>query len=140
MGQLFGGMQARDTAAEQAAVLDQEAKIAGAQAREAESAQRKAARQFLSEQAAAIAESGGGFTDTARKTMEDTGTNLELEALTTRYAGQLRSRGLRYQSAAAKASGRNAMLSGIAGSGASLLAGMADARYYGQRRRALELI
>lgn len=134
MGQLFGGVQAQNTAEAQAEALDYEAKIAGQQSRAEEAVQRRAARQFLSEQSAAIAESGGGFTDTARKTIEDTGTNLELEALNTRYAGALRRRGLGYQANAARATGRNALLTGIAGSGAAALAGMADDQYYRARR------
>lgn len=137
MGQLFGGVQQRSIAEDQAALLDQEAKIVGQQTRESEAVERRQARAALSQMAAAMNEGGVAGGDTARKAVEQAGTNLELDALNLRYAGQLRQRGLKYQSAAAKEAGRNALLSGIAGSGAAALMGMADVGYYKTRRELL---
>ena len=79
---------------ENAALLRQQGKVAQDQAFADEQAQRREARQVLGAQAAATAESGTGMGGSNAILLRQSQIEAELDALNTRYGGQVKRAGL----------------------------------------------
>lgn len=121
--------QAMDFNAEQSRIAAQEERR---QALQRELAMRREANRLLGRQRAAIAQSGTAFTGSNLDMLEESSVAAELDALNTRYEGQLRARGLETQSQmdtlAAQNARRNAKAyrtSGYLKAGGSILSGAA---------------
>lgn len=121
-----------------AAVNRQNAMSAEAAASANELNQRRQNDQIMGAQRARIAESGGGFTGTNVGALEQSGANLELSALNTRYSGAMQARGLlaesnlnQYQGQVAGMNASSAMTSGYIGAAAGALG--AASNYYNYR-------
>jgi len=127
MAALFSGFSQRNEADTQASVLNQQADTVGKQTVQAENAQRRQARQFLSRQAAAIGESGTGYGGSSAKLREQSAIEAELEALNIRYSGQQRAQGLRTEAGFAKDRGGAALLGSGLAAGSAILSGRGTA-------------
>lgn len=131
---LFGGFTQRNQASAESKALSQEARTTAEQTAAAEDIQRRQARQFLSNQAAAIAQSGAGFTDTSKKLQQQSAIDAEMDALAIRYQGQLKQSGLNAAAKNAKARSGTALIGAGLGAGTAVLTGKSDAAIYeGQR-------
>lgn len=111
-----------------------EAGITREQANAREEQQRRQARQVLGKQRAAVAQAGIGFGGSALDIMEQSATFAELDALTIRYEGDLKAKGLLAEAEYDKYSGQVAMAMGKAqkkaayvSAAASMLSGAAGA-------------
>jgi len=124
-GAVSQGMDANSAANANAAALGQQAHVVQSQAYADEQTQRRQSRQVLGEQAAAIAQAGGGAGGTSAKVVEQSGINAELDALNIRYGGTMKASGLMAQAAAEKAQGRSALVQSGFLAGANLLKGYA---------------
>lgn len=125
-----------------ATIMDQNARIERDQANAREEAQRREARQILGAQRAAFSQSGVGLGGSAADVMEQSATNAELDALTMRYEGEMKARGLmasaeaeRYQGRAAGANASAAMRAGYMGAVGSILGGAASYGTYQENQR-----
>lgn len=125
-----------------AAVMEQNAGIERQQANAREEAQRREARQILGSQRAAFAQAGTGLGGSAADVMEQSATNAELDALTLRYEGDMRARGLmaqaegeKYQSRAAGANASSAGSMGAFGAVGSILSGVGSYMGYQENKR-----
>jgi len=127
-GSLISGVQAKHAADQNAALMEQQGRIAQAQAFRDEETQRRQARQMLGTQAAAIAESGGGMGGTSAKLIEQSAANAELDALNIRYAGILKGKGLMAAGANQKELGGNALTQSYFLAGSNLLRGYGAAK------------
>ena len=112
--------QAADANAKMAKVA---AVVENQQAGQQEESQRRRARQILGMQRAALGQSGIGLDGSARDIMDESAATAEYDALTIRYEGALRSRGLNFEASQEKFEGRNAMRQGYLKAGGSLLSG-----------------
>ena len=137
----LGAMQQADAAKQQAQaqqqaadynakVKEMQAGIERQQANVREEQQRRKARQVLGRQRTALAQSGTGMGGTALDLEEQSAVLAELDALTIRYEGELRSKGLlesaeldKYEGKAAIVAGNNAAKGYYLSAGASLLSG-----------------
>lgn len=123
-----------------ARVMEQNAATERQQANAREEMQRRQARQVLGEQAAGLAQAGIGLgSGSALDVMQQSATNAELDALSIRYEGDLRARGLlasaeqeSYQGRVARMNARTATTSGALGVASSILGG---ASRYGNQSR-----
>lgn len=109
-----------------------EADITRQQTNAREEQQRRQARQLLGKQRAAVAQAGIGWGGSALDIMEESATLAELDALTIRYEGDLKARGLlagaeadRFAGGVAMAQGKAAKTASYISAGASLLSGAA---------------
>lgn len=132
-----------------AAVLAQNAQIERQQSNEREEAQRREARMILGQQRASLAQAGTGFGGTAADVMSQSAANAELDALTLRYEGDMRARGLlaqadeeRYQgsiagvnASTARSSASNARSQGYVGAIGSILGGVGSYMGYRENKR-----
>jgi hypothetical protein len=125
-----------------AAVLDQNAGIERSQANAREEAQRREARQILGSQRAAFAQSGTGLSGSAADVMAQSARDAELDALTLRYEGDMRARGLmaeaegeRYQGRVAEMNASNAKTSGYLNAAGSILGGVGSYMGYQENKR-----
>jgi hypothetical protein len=107
------------------------------QANAREEQQRRGTRQVLGQQRAALAQAGIGMGGSALDIEEQSADRAELDALTMRYEGDLRSKGLlaaaegaEYEGRAAIAAGKNAMTGAYLSAGASLLSAAGSYKYY----------
>lgn len=124
-GAVTQGADANSAANANAAALGQQAHVAQSQAYADEQTQRRQSNQVLGEQAAAIAQAGGGMGGTSAKVAEQSGINAELDALNIRYGGTMKASGLMAQAQAEKAQGRSALVQSGFLAGANLLKGYA---------------
>lgn len=115
-----------------ALIKEMQAGIERQQANIREEQQRRQARGLLGRQRAAVAQAGIGFGGSALDVMEDSANKAELDALTIRYEGDLRSRGLladaeseRYEAEVALVAGKNAKKAAYISAGAAVLSGAA---------------
>lgn len=106
-GTLAQGQSNKFAAAENARYLDLEGRTAVSQATADEEAQRREARQVLSTQAAAMAQSGMSGSQ-AGKLVKQSALNAELDALNIRYQGQLKKSGLSADADSTRQQGRQA--------------------------------
>lgn len=119
---LVGGMGATSAAAAQAGRDENMARAASAQADGREEQLRRQARQSLGEQVAGIAQSGIGFTQTARDLMDQSAAETSLDALNARADGAVKRTGLLDDAAQQRAKARTgAITSGLHGGVAALL-------------------
>lgn len=132
------GRAQMDAANYNARMKEIEAGITREQANAREEQQRRQARQVLGKQRAAVAQAGIGMGGSALDIMEQSAALAELDALTIRYEGDLKARGLLAEAEFDKYSGQVAMAMGKAqkkaayvSAGASLLSGAAGAYKYG---------
>lgn len=100
----FSSLAAGNAESANADALRQQARSASNQALRDEEAQRREARQVLGEQAAAMAQAGGGYGGTNEKLLTQSATLAELDALNIRYGGFMRRSGLLAEAVGAKAS------------------------------------
>lgn len=126
------GVNARNLANYNAGLERNQAKVARDQAVREEEGIRRGSRLFLGRQAAAIAQAGIGSGGTAGLLADQSGVYSELDALTTRYQGQLQGTGLVARANASAFQGRQD--AGAAGllAGGELLAG--GSKIYRSRR------
>lgn len=111
-------------------IAKQNADAAAAQAGQAEQAQRRRNREFLSMQRASILESGVGYTPTATALVSQSAAEAELDALNIRYEGVLRQQSLMAESAMASRRGKTALKQGYMKAASQLLSTAGKA--YGQ--------
>jgi len=102
-----------------------------------EEQQRRGTRQVLGQQRAALAQAGIGMGGSALDIEEQSADRAELDALTMRYEGDLRAKGLlaaaegaEYEGRAAISAGENAMTGAYLSAGASLLSAAGSYKYY----------
>ena len=110
------------------------------QANAREEQQRRGTRQVLGQQRAALAQAGIGMGGSALDIEEQSADRAELDALTMRYEGDLRAKGLlaaaegaEYEGRAAISAGKNAMTGAYLSAGASLLSAAGSYKYYSAR-------
>ncbi len=137
VGAIQGGQAAKAQAEAQAKASEYnasltkiQADVARQQAGAREEQQRRGARQVMGRQRAAIAQSGVGFIGSALDISEQSAANAELDALTTRYQGELAARGLLaqaegdlYGAKVQRVAGKQAQTAGYLQAGSSLLTG-----------------
>ena len=111
-----------------------EAGITREQTNAREEQQRRQARQILGKQRAAVAQAGIGWGGSALDIMEESATLAELDALTIRYEGDLKAKGLlaeaefdRYSGEVSAAMGKAAKRASYVSAAASILSGAAGA-------------
>lgn len=111
-----------------------EAGIVSQQANAREEQQRRSARDVLGKQRAAVAQAGIGWGGSALDIMEDSAAKAELDALTIRYEGDLKAKGLlaeaefdKYAGDVAMATGKAAKKASYVSAAASILSGSAQA-------------
>lgn len=135
IGSMQQGQAAKAAAGYNAAMMEQNATVERQQAGAREDAQRRQARQVLGAQRAAFAQSGGGMGGSAADVMGQSAMNAELDALTLRYEGDLRARGMESQAASERYSGRSSAMAGYMGAAGSILSGAARYGEYSENRR-----
>jgi len=128
---------AQDAANYNATIKRQQAASELQQANAREEQQRRGTRQVLGQQRAALAQAGIGMGGSALDIEEQSADRAELDALTMRYEGDLRSKGLlaaaegaEYEGRAAISAGKNAMTGAYLSAGASLLSAAGTYKYY----------
>ena len=130
--------QAQQNAANyNAEIKRQQAALELQQAGAREEQQRRQSRQLLGQQQAALAQAGIGLGGSALDIEEQSAFLSELDALTIRYEGDLRAKGLLagaeqslYEGRAAAAAGANARTASYISAGASLLSAAGTYKYY----------
>lgn len=129
-GKLQQGFANEAAAKWQARMLGYGARVEQQQAGQREDAQRRMARRFLGEQRAAFGQSGTGTGGSAADVMAQSARDAELDALTIRYEGDLRARGMKAEAEAARFAGRQAKRQGYFQAAGTLLGAAGD--YYGK--------
>ena len=131
------GKAAQDAANYNAILKQQQSALELQQSGAREEQARRASRQVLGQQRAALAQAGIGLGGSALDIEEQSADRAELDALTMRYEGDLRSKGLlaaaegaRYEGRVARAAGDNAMKGAYLSAGASLLSAAGSYKYY----------
>lgn len=130
IGAIQQGNAARGAANYNAAMLDQNAATERQQAGAREDAQRRRAAQVLGSQRAAFAQSGGGMGGSAADVMQQSAINAELDALTLRYEGDLRARGMESQAVGERFAGKQAQRQGYMQAVGSILGGVGQYQSY----------
>lgn len=123
LGAIQQGNSARRAADYNAAMAEQNAAVELQQAGQREEAKRREARMILGSQRAAFAQSGGGMGGSAADVMQQSAINAELDALTLRYEGVLRARGLQAEAASERFAGKQAQRQGYMQAAGSILSG-----------------
>ena len=128
---------AQDAANYNATIKRQQAASELQQSGAREEQQRRGARQVLGQQRAALAQAGIGMGGSSLDIEEQSADRAELDALTMRYEGDLRAKGLlaaaegaEYEGRAAISAGKNAMTGAYLSAGASLLSAAGSYKYY----------
>jgi len=116
----FSQYQAANAAAKQASI---NARTAIAEAAAMESRQRRASAMDISAGAAGYGASGVRMEGSPLDIMEQSAYNAELDALTTRWKGQVEATNYRNEAAMARASGRNALIGGFINAGGAAIKG-----------------
>lgn len=112
-----------------ASILNQNARIERQQADAREEAKRRETAMILGTQRAAFAQAGAGLDGSAADVMKQSATNAELDALTLRYEGDLRARGLKEQAKQEKYAAKTAITQSYFNTAGSILSGIGS---YGQ--------
>lgn len=121
---VYAAQQQKEASDEQAALLESNAKTTRLQSNAAEEAQRRQARIIMGEVRANAADTGfspGGGSLLNLQTQ--TAGELELDALTTRYRGELSAIGLNADASMARNNGRRAQTSGYLNAFGTLMSG-----------------
>ena len=124
-GALVQGQDARSAGDYNARMLAMQAHTAQMQAVTDEYTQRRKARDVLGEQAAALAQAGGGYGGTTAGVINQSAIDAELDALNIRYGGTMKASGLLAQAAAARYGGRAGQTQSYFLAGSDLLKGYA---------------
>ncbi len=124
IGAIQQGNAAQAASNYNAARMEQNAAIEREQANQREEAKRRETRLLLGAQRAAFAQSGGGMGGSAADVMQQSAINAELDALTLRYEGEMRARGMESEAAAERFSNRQSQQSGLLTGAASVLSGI----------------
>lgn len=109
-----------------AGLMEQGATVERQQASQREETQRRQSRLLLGKQRAALAQSGIGSGGSAADVYQRSVINSELDALTIRYEGDLRARGLKASAEGERFAGNNAKRMGYFKAANSILSGTAD--------------
>lgn len=127
-----------------ATVARQNAQVAGAQASAQEEQQRRKFRALQGEAIAGMAQSGTALDGSNADVLRQNAVANELDALTIRYEGQMKSRGLNAQAdldtlnaQASRRAGRDARTAGYINAGAQLLSG--GSKYYAAGRPSMRI-
>ena len=123
IGAIQQGNASQAAANRNAEMLDRNAGIEREQANQREESKRREARQVLGAQRAAFAQSGGGMGGSAADVMQQSSVNAELDALTLRYEGDLRARGMEAEAASERYAGKVAKRQGYMQAVGSILSG-----------------
>jgi hypothetical protein len=126
IGSIAQGNAANAAAQANANALTQQAEAENRAAGAREEQQRRANRQFLGGQRAALAQAGIGVEGSAYDIARQSSINAELDALNIRYDGQLAAKGLRDQAMMQRFEGKQAKTAGFFGAGAAILQGAAN--------------
>lgn len=126
LGQIQQGQAANAAAKYNASILEQNARVERQQAMQREEQQRRQAGQILGQQRAAYAQAGGGMGGSALDVATQSGRDAELDALTLRYEGELRARGLETSAAMERFAGQQARTHGYMSSAGTILGGVGD--------------
>jgi hypothetical protein len=129
IGAIQQGNAAKAAADYNASMLDRNAEIERSQANQREEAKRREVRQVLGQQRAAFAQSGGGMEGSAADVMQQSAINAELDALTLRYEGDIRARGMESEARMERFAGKQAQKAGYFKAAGSILSGAGA--YYG---------
>lgn len=121
------GYQQSQQAEAEADLANANAEAAAKQASAAEDAQRRRSRSILARQRAAIAESGIGFGGSSERLQQDSAVQAELDALTVRYEGRMRTMGFQHDARFARSRSSNALTGGYLSAAGELLGGGAEA-------------
>lgn len=124
-GSLIQGQNAATAGDYNARMLSMQAHTAQVQSYADEQTQRRQAREVMGEQAASLAQAGGGYGGTTAGVVENSAVNAELDALNIRYGGAMKATGLMAQAYGEKAAGRAAQTNSYFLAGANLLKGYA---------------
>ena len=142
IGSIQQGNAAKKSADFNATMLEQGAAVERQQTAAREDAKRREARMVLGSQRAAFAQSGGGLEGSAADVMQQSAINAELDALTLRYEGDLRARGMQAESTSERFAGKQAQRQGYFAAAGSILGGSGqymgaqeDRRYRDEQRR-----
>src|SRR5688572_1633269 len=120
---IFDGMSKFAEGRANSKVLKQQARTARAQGYADEESQRRYAKAFAGEQAAALAQSGTGTGGSNALLIEQDAVNAELDALNIRYRSNLRGMALDSDARAAKRAGKAAIVRGGLRAGSALMKG-----------------
>lgn len=127
-----------------ATVARQNAQVAGAQANAQEEQQRRKFRSVQAEAIAGLAQTGTALDGSNADVLQQSALANELDALTIRYEGQMKSRGLLAQAdldtlsaQASRRAGKDARTAGYLNAGAQLLSGGSKA--YGASRPSMRI-
>ncbi len=126
IGSIAQGNAANAAAQANANAMNQQAEAESRAAGAREEQQRRANRQFLGGQRAALAQAGIGVDGSAYDIARQSSINAEMDALNIRYEGNLRAKGLRDQATMQRFEGRQARSAGFLGAGAAILQGAAS--------------
>lgn len=126
VGQLQAADAQSQTARYNAKMANQQAEVERQQTLAREEAQRRQAAQVLGQQRAAFAQSGGGMGGSAADVMQQSSAMAELDALTIRYEGDLRARGLDAQAEQERFAARTARKQGYFQAAGTILGGVGD--------------
>lgn len=135
IGAIQAGNASKKAADYNATLMDQGAATERQQAAAREEAKRREASMILGKQTAALAQSGGGLGGSAADVMRQSSINAELDALTLRYEGDLRARGLEANAAQERFSGDQAKYQGRMQAIGSILGGASDYMGYKENQR-----
>jgi len=124
-GSLVQGQDANTAGNYNARMLAMQAHTAQSQALADEQTQRRQAREVLGEQAASLAQAGGGYGGTTAGVIDQSAVNAELDALNIRYGGTMKASGLLAQAAAARYAGKAGRTQSYFLAGSDLLKGYA---------------
>lgn len=126
LGQLQAGFGAHEASRYQARMLSQAARVEQQQAGAREEAQRRMARRVLGSQRAAFGQAGTGTGGSAADVMAQSARDAELDALTIRYEGDLRARGMMAEAEGQRYAGRQARRAGYFQATGTLLGAAGD--------------
>jgi hypothetical protein len=142
VGAIQQGNAAKAAGDYNAAMLEQGATAERQQTSAREDAKRREARMVMGAQRAAFAQSGGGLGGSAADVMQQSSINAELDALTLRYEGDLRARGMQAEATSERFAGKQAQRQGYFAAAGSILGGSGeymgaqeDRRYRDEQRR-----
>jgi len=121
VGSVVEGQSQAKAAKAEARIADANAQMTYDQTNQREEQVRRESRLALSDQAAAIAESGTGFTGSNLDVMKQSATNAELDALNTRYQGSVTALSYKNKAAGLRRAASDSLRSGWIGAGTAAL-------------------
>lgn len=122
-GAATSGVSQANASAYNSAIYGDEATTAATQGYQAEAAQRRQNASMIGRQVAAVGQAGAGYGGSAGRSVGQSATNAELDALNIRYKAGLQKWSYGAQSANLSAEGQTASSQGFLRAGAALLKG-----------------